>query len=148
MPANDPAWSDKTVFNDRMHQIHSGILSLHTAFTGCPSFMKDKASLGAWRNYMLNWSAFYKAVGSKEYFDPNESQIANAKVYASQLGKWIAYLQSIKDCASRVPTVPSQVNAEAPPSPNATPALPAWALQLAGIATAGGLLLILANKHT
>jgi hypothetical protein len=99
-PENDPAWSDRAVFNDRMRQLQSNIANLNSAFSSCAEFMSNPQQLSAWRAYRTNWSAYYKDIGSLTLFDPNEAQINNGKLYASQLAKWIDVLKSISACTT------------------------------------------------
>ena len=110
---NDPAWSDKTVFNDRMRQLHSHILALNDVFGQCKTFMANKAQLSAWRAFKTNWSKFYAEVGKREYFDPNASQISNAKLYTSQLAQWVDVLNQLPECKGQ--KVPSPATVPQPP---------------------------------
>lgn len=104
---NDPAWADKTVFNDRMRQLHTHILNLNTVFGQCKTFMRNKSQLNAWRAFKSNWSKFYAEVGKREYFDPNASQISNAKLYTSQLAQWVDVLNQLPECKGQAPATPS-----------------------------------------
>lgn len=97
-PERDPEWADKTVFNDRMRQIQGHITSLNAALGACPEFMAQTSNLAAWRIFKTNWQKFYGEVGTRTYFDPNQSQIANAKLYTSQLAKWIDKLKTFPTC--------------------------------------------------
>lgn len=111
---NDPQWADKTVFNDRMRQLHSHILNLNTVFAACKTFMASKAQLTAWRAFKTNWSKFYAEVGQKTYFDPNASQIANAKLYTSQLAQWVDTLNSLPECKGQQTPSPATVPSPTP----------------------------------
>lgn len=114
-PERDPEWADKAVFNDRMRTIQSNILDLNKALNHCPAFGKDVASKAAWKNYMTNWSAYYREVGKKEYFDPSPPQIANAKLYASQFNHWIEVLKGYRECVTFAPPSGSTLPPPAPP---------------------------------
>lgn len=116
-PEKDPEWADKTVFNDRMRQLQTHLLDMNKALSACPSFTKNSANLSAWRNFLKNWSAWYKEVGKLEYFAPNDSQISNAKLYTSQLIHWVETLKTYKECVSPANAAPPTV----PPPPDSVP---------------------------
>lgn len=105
-PENDPAWSEKSVFNDRMRQIQSNMADLNRAFAACPDFMKNAQHLGAWRAFKLNWSKYYAEVGRLTVMGPNTAQIENGKLYCSQLAKWIDVLKSLPSCVNVSVTPP------------------------------------------
>lgn len=121
-PGKDPEWDDKTVFNDRMRQVQSGIQNLNDAFAQCKGFMSNSGELSAWRTFKNNWTKYYADVGKLDYLGPSSAQIANAKQYASQLVHWVDVLKSHKECVELAPNTPT-----APPNlPPSEGDLPSW----------------------
>jgi hypothetical protein len=114
-PENDPAWADNNVFNDRMRQLHSHILDLNSAFAACKRFMSNKQQVAAWRNFKSNWSNWYKDTG-RLYFDPNDAEISNAKLYTTQLAKWVDILKDFPECHGIAITPPKDTPPGAKPS--------------------------------
>lgn len=125
-PGKDPEWDDKTVFNDRMRQLHTGIQNLNDALAQCKGFMTTTGELSAWRTYKANWTKYYGDVGKLEYLGPSSAQIANAKQYASQLIHWVEILKAHKECLALAPPGPA-----IPPPPPPGDELPSWALPAA-----------------
>lgn len=133
-PERDPDWGDRDVFNDRMRQIQTSILDLNNAFGRCKAFVSNKQQISAWRNFRTNWTKWYKDTGKLTTFNPNDAQISNAKLYTSQLAKWIDVLKSYHDCLGTAVT-PATGKA---PSGSVTSSID-W-FHVAGAAAAGWLL--------
>ncbi len=104
-PENDPAWKDNNVFNDRMRQIHAAMLDLNNALGSCKRFVSDKQQLTAWRAFRTNFSRWYGDTGSL-YLAPNDAEISNAKLYTTQLAKWIDLLKQYPECHGTAVTAP------------------------------------------
>lgn len=83
----DP-WEDKSIFNNRMREMHGLAIALNTGFASCKPFLSDKAQLQAWRNARDSFSSFYKDVGTLVYSSPTSEQVSQAKSYASKFFFW------------------------------------------------------------
>jgi hypothetical protein len=121
-PERDPEWADKNVFNDRMRVMHSNILNANNALGACPAFMANKGNLDAWRSFRTNWSKYYADVGKLVLLQkPSAANVANIKLYSSQLLQWIDLLKTIPSCQPPVgPPPPLPIvkpDPISPPSP-------------------------------
>jgi hypothetical protein len=87
-PKNDGEWSSKTTFNSRMSQLHGLINTLDKEWKKSPKW-KDSPDRESWGVYRDSFGQWYKAVGSKVYLSPSESEISEAKRYSSMFTQWV-----------------------------------------------------------
>lgn len=120
------AWSDKTVFNTRMAELHRLALALNDGFAACPAFMADKAKLGSWQGNRDNFGAFYGEVGKLNYFDPSDEQIAQAKDFASKFYFWSGEYERLK-CGTPVTPHEQKDPYTEPPQPTDWLSVTKWA---------------------
>lgn len=124
------AWADKDVFNARMRDMHTLALALNSGFSTCKPFMSNAPQLAAWRGARDNFGKFYADVGTLHYTSPNQSEIAQAKDYASKFYFWTgeynrlqcgAPIGPVKPSPTPSPgggSIPIQVDPYAPPAPD------------------------------
>ena len=94
--ATEDAWDDKNTFNARVAEMHGFALALNNGLAGCQAFMSHPAQLAAWRNVRDGFGKWYSEVGTLTTFDPSDSEIAQAKDYASKFYFWNTEYERLK----------------------------------------------------
>lgn len=117
------AWADKAVFNARMRDMQSLAMALNNGFSACPAFMKNTAQLQSWRGTRDGFSKYYGQVGTLTYTSPNDSEMEQAKSYASRFYFWVGEYNRLK-CGGGAPIVPTNPTIDPynpnPPAPEPT----------------------------
>jgi len=115
------SWSDKSVFNARMRDMHSLALALNSGFSTCAAFRANTSQLTSWRGNRDNFGKFFSDVGTLSYTSPSSSQISQAKDFASKFYFWTGEYNRLKCGAPIGPVRPAPAPAPAPTSGNAAP---------------------------
>lgn len=84
--SSDP-WEDSAVFNARMREMHGLGLALNEGLKNCAKFKSNPAQIAAWKGLLDNYGKFYGETGTLS-FDPDSSEIAQAKDFASKFYFW------------------------------------------------------------